>query len=109
MHGNMIILAHIQISFLDQIALSLTGAPCIGRGVTTACGAWVYVGASSNSNFCRIMHIAIFASSNAKFWPMQMRGPQPNGRKAPGSLDDLEIPSANLSGLNSCASLPYQA
>jgi hypothetical protein len=55
------------------------------------------------------MHIAIFASSNAKFWPMQMRGPQPNGRKAPGSLDDLEIPSANLSGLNSCASLPYQA
>uniref|UniRef100_A0A0A8Y8G8 Uncharacterized protein n=1 Tax=Arundo donax TaxID=35708 RepID=A0A0A8Y8G8_ARUDO len=52
------------------------------------------------------MHNAILASSSAKFWPMQTRGPQPNGRNAPGSLDALEIPSENLFGLNSCASLP---
>jgi hypothetical protein len=30
-----------------------------------------------------MVHSAIFASSNAKFWPMQILGPPPNGKKEP--------------------------
>jgi hypothetical protein len=35
-----------------------------------------------------------------------IRAPQPNGKNAGASLDALETPSANLSGLNSSASSP---
>ncbi|BAS73274.1 Os01g0628950 [Oryza sativa Japonica Group] len=50
---------------------------------------------------------AILASSNAKFWPTQIRGPQLKGTNAGESLDALETPSANLSGLNSPTSSPH--
>lgn len=52
----------------------------------------------------------ILASSSAKVWPTQVRGPQPNGKNDGGAspVDDaLATPSANLSGLNSSASGPY--
>jgi hypothetical protein len=40
---------------------------------------------------------ASLASTNAKFWPTQIRGPQPNGKNAGEPLDALDMPSANLS------------
>ncbi|BAS73260.1 Os01g0627450 [Oryza sativa Japonica Group] len=57
------------------------------------------------------MPSATLASSSAKFWPMQMRGPQLNGKNAPapGSLHALATPSANLPGSNSPASCPHAA
>ena len=72
-------------------------------------GAGAYSGESSNAKRCRTMLMASLASSSAKFWLMQMRGPQLKGMKAPGSLHALDTPSANLPGLNSpgsCLSCP---
>ncbi|ERM97989.1 hypothetical protein AMTR_s00117p00129740 [Amborella trichopoda] len=49
---------------------------------------------------------AILASVNAKFFPMQILGPYPNGKKAKGCLAAFDTPSENLSGRNSSASSP---
>ncbi|KAJ0492808.1 hypothetical protein HanIR_Chr12g0578961 [Helianthus annuus] len=38
---------------------------------------------------------------------MHMRGPPPNGMYAPCPLVTFDMPSENLSGLNSCTSSPH--
>lgn len=53
------------------------------------------------------MQNGTLASRRANCWAMQIRGPQLNGRNAPGFLEAWEIPLVNLSGLNSCTSLPH--
>uniref|UniRef100_A0A7N1A6R3 Uncharacterized protein n=1 Tax=Kalanchoe fedtschenkoi TaxID=63787 RepID=A0A7N1A6R3_KALFE len=51
----------------------------------------------------------ILASNRAKFCPMQILGPPPNGRNVTLPLVALDTPSENLSGLNSLASLPQSS
>lgn len=55
----------------------------------------------------RIMARASLACKMAKFWPMHVRTPRPNGMNATGCLAARATPSANRAGLNSFASLPH--
>lgn len=89
----------------------MTWAPCCGWRVMTVLGAWMYAGESSKEKFWRMEARPIFASTKAKPWPTQTRGPPPKGKKAVAAAGDwffdaLETPSANLSGLKSPASSP---
>ena len=54
----------------------------------------------------RSRHPRQATATGPKFWPMQILGPHPNGKKAVWYLVALEMPSENLSGLNSLASFP---
>uniref|UniRef100_A0A7N0VET3 Uncharacterized protein n=1 Tax=Kalanchoe fedtschenkoi TaxID=63787 RepID=A0A7N0VET3_KALFE len=53
--------------------------------------------------------MAILASKTAKFWPMQILGPQENGINLTWPWVALDSPSENLSGLNSLASSPQSS
>ncbi|KAF3793113.1 hypothetical protein EJ110_NYTH02551 [Nymphaea thermarum] len=66
------------------------------------------VGAAGLSNHRRIMARAILASFSANVWPMQIRGPQLNGRNIRRFLVAFATPSENLSGLNLSASSPQR-
>ena len=53
------------------------------------------------------MAIAILACNMAKFWPIQIRGPQPKGRYDAFPFVTFPTPSENRPGLNFLASSPH--
>ncbi|KAF7822559.1 cytochrome P450 CYP72A219-like [Senna tora] len=68
-----------------------------------------YAGESSKEKRCRIIDKTIFASSIAKFCPMHILGPHPNGKNETWPLVAFDTPSENLSGLNSFTSSPHNS
>lgn len=80
--------------------------PCSACRVIELVGQCLYPGERRNRNRCRTMHITIFASIIAKFWPTQFRGPAENGKNAIGCWHAFKTPLAKRWGLKSWASGP---
>lgn len=52
------------------------------------------------------MTMAIFTADKAKFFPIHILGPQPNGKNGTWLFVAVDNPPENLSGLNSYATSP---
>lgn len=87
--------------------LKLMGAPYCGYRSMSTVGACWQLGANLKEKRCSIMARVSFACKMARFWPMQVLTPSPNGMKATECLAALATPSLNRPGLNSFASFPH--
>ena len=76
-------LPHADVSPPQFRECSVMRMPWRGRSVTSGSGTTSWPGTSCNRNFCASALITMAASISANPWPMQRRGPSPNGKYAP--------------------------